>query len=618
MNITSPGESKKTYKTRWVKIILWIFFLLLVGRLFQLQAIQGKSYKEKALDNMIRRIPITAPRGNILDRNGEVIARNAPSFGIFILPNEMHDPVMALEEIADVMKLPEKKKLKMLKDFEENENQFFFVNEKMDEETMTRVAELQNNIAGIYLEAVPVRYYPLKSLACHILGYVGEVSEKEIETYKDRGLRPRDIIGKDGIEYCYDTYLRGKDGERKIQVDVANRLIHLLGIDPPVQGDTLYLSLDLDLQKTAEKELAGMVKKIKSQRWTNPSASVVAMDARTGEVLAMASFPGFDLNPFIQGFTSKEYNKLMEDPNYPMLNKAISSAYPCGSVFKLITASASLQEGICNENSVFYCPGVFYLSQHPFYCFVKSGHGSVNFNQAIAQSCDVTFYRLGNSLKLERLLKYAKAAGLGKKTGIDLPGETPGLLPDEEWKQKVYKEPWYAGDTVNLSIGQGYLGATPLQMAVVTAAVANGGAVVVPKIVSRIIDAHGNTVLEKKPEFRGRYPVSDKNLAAVRKGMRAAVTGGTAMGALTSDVDIAGKTGTAENSPCPENPNGFNHAWFTCFFPYENPEVVVTVMFEKSGGFGGDFSAPVARKIAEKYMTLKKEREKKESSKKDQ
>lgn len=610
-----PAKNRNCPVSKIFKIIVIILFLFLFGRLIQLQIFQGKIYAQKARDNMIREIPIPAPRGNILDRYGEIFARSTPRYGIFILPEEMTNPVKSLEILADTMKLSEQKKHKLLNDLKENANQAFLLNEKMDEATMARVAELQSNISGIYLEATPVRFYPYKSLACHVIGYVGEVSEKELEAGKKTGLQPGDIVGKDGIEDLYDKYLRGVNGSRRIQVDVSNRMIHLLEIVPSKQGDTFHLTLDLKLQRFAETEMSSMREKINRQKGSNPSGAVIVMKAGTGEILAMASIPGFDLNPFVSGITANQYNKIINDPLYPMLNRAISCAYPCGSTFKLITSSASLQEGVCTDKSVFYCPGVFYLSDHPFYCFVKSGHGTIDFNQAIAQSCDVVFYKLGHSLGINRLRKYAESAGFGRKTGIDLPGETSGLLPDEKWKEKEYEEPWYAGDTVNLSIGQGYIEVTPLQMAVATAAVANGGSVVIPYIVSKITDIRDNVILARNPGYAGHYPVSDKFLSAVRKGLRSGVINGSGAGGNSSVVEIAGKTGTAENAPCPENPYGLNHAWFTCFLPYENPDIVITVMFEKSGGFGGSFAAPVAKSIGEEYIKLKKERESKPEGK---
>jgi len=553
MKLSLPRQDNKPLTTRWIKIVVTICFLILAGRLVQLQFIQGELYASQARENMIREISIPAPRGNILDRNGEILARNIPRFGIFILSEEMNNPTKNLEKLSSILKLPPEKKRELLQRLKADAGRAFFLNVEMDKATMALVAELQNNISGLYLEATPIRYYPGERLACHILGFVGEISKEELEKNKEAGFHPGDIIGKDGIENLYDKELRGIDGARRIQVDVANRLVHLLEVIPPRQGNTLYLTLDKELQEFTEAELASMIEHIKKVKRTDPAGAAVVMNVKTGEILAMASLPGFNLNPFVSGITHEEYKKIDDDPHCPMINRAISSAYPCGSTFKLVIASAALQEGICNDRSIFHCKGVFYLNKHPFYCFVRSGHGKIDFNQAIAQSCDVAFYNLGYSLGIERIRKYAYEMGFGKKTGIDLPGESSGLLPDKKWKRKVYGEDWYDGDTVNLSIGQGYLGVTPLQLAVATAAVANGGSVVIPYLVSKIVDFSGNTIMERKPAYSGKYPVSKKHLATVRKGMRSAVTGGTGMAAISPVVNIAGKTGTAENAPLTRN-----------------------------------------------------------------
>jgi len=336
----------------------------------------------------------------------------------------------------------------------------------------------------------------------------------------------------------------------------------------------------------------------------------VVMDVNTGGILALASLPEFNPNSFARGMSNKEYDILMKKA-YPMLNRAISSAFPPGSTFKIITSLGALTEKLITRQSVFYCPGYLDIGGTKINCFVRSGHGSIGFEKSIAQSCDVVFYILGRKLGIDTLINYTKSMGLGAKTGIDLPGEIAGNLPDKHWREKEYGYPWYDGDTVNTSIGQGFVAATPLQVTLMTATLANGGKVLKPKVVSRILDNDGNSLQESHPEIIRNLNFSQEDIETVKQGLRQGVLNGTGAAANSPLISIAGKTGTAENQPCPENPGGFNHSWFTCFAPYENPQIAITVMFEQSGGFGGEYAAPVARKIAEKYLELKRKEQKK-------
>lgn len=592
-------------KIIFFRIVIISLFLFLCGTMAYLQIIKGDENQFYAERNAEKNIPIAAPRGIIYDRKGVVIAKNLPQYYVSVLPAEVKDAGHLEEVLAPVLKM---KKEEIDKILQANKGKFETVKlkEVLDLNTAAMISEVESDLPGIYLEKEPVRDYTGGALGSHFLGYVGAISEEELKELKQKGYSSRDVIGKDGIEKRYNGYLRGKDGARTLLVDAAGRMIAVLREKQPEPGNDLHLCIDWELQKTAEKALAETLKAIAAKNGNTSGGVVVAMDAENGEILALASLPGFNPNLFARGISVRDYDKLINDKTNPLFDRAIAGAFPCGSTFKLITGTAALQEKIANRYSVFYCPGVFYLGSFPFYCFVRGGHGSIGFVEAISLSCDVTFYTLGYRLGIKRLRKYAVQYGLGKKTGIDLPGESEGLFPTEEWKMKTYKEKWYDGDTVNLSIGQGYLGVTPLQLAVVTSAVANGGYVVRPHLIKKITLPGGQVLKDIKMKPVRRINISPENLAVMREGMRGAVTHGTGVAANIPNIEVAGKTGTAENVPTSDNPRGRNHAWFTCFAPYRHPKIVVTVLLEQSGGFGGQWAAPVARKVIEAYFKKQK------------
>jgi len=597
---------KNQKEIKLFKILLVIFFILLAGRLFQLQILKGDYHQKQAELNMIREIPVSAPRGNIYDRQGRILVKNIPSFSIYVLPAEIENLTEVIHTLSSILKINPIKLKKILNDFARNSLEKIKIKEHLDPVNIARISEIEAELPGVYIEAEPIRYYPEKDFASHLLGYVGEITREELDILETKGYHMGDILGKDGIEFQYDCHLRGKDGVKKLQVDVQGRVVSLLEEIEPVSGEDLYLTIDKDLQRAAEESLSSVVKKITLKNSQPCAGSVIAIDPETGEILAMVNLPQFDPNLFSRGISEKAYRNLITHKLHPLLNRAIACSFPCGSTFKLITGSASLQEGLVAEHSVFNCPGVFYLNGIPFFCFLKSGHGALDFIHAIAYSCDVVFYKLGYALGIERLHRYASSFGIGEKTGIDLPGETGGLLPDENWKEKTYHEPWFGGDTVNLSIGQGYLGVTPLQLAIATTAVINGGNILRPFLLKKITTRDGSLVKENKPFNRKKVLVEPENLEVLKKGMRGAVLYGTATAANSPLVSISGKTGTAENLPCPENPHGRNHVWFTSFAPYDNPRIVVCVFLEQSGGYGGQWAVPVARNIIEAYIAGKK------------
>jgi penicillin-binding protein 2 len=585
-------------KLRWMVVFL---ACLLAGRMYCMQVVQGDDYRRQAERNITRTIFLMPPRGYVMDRCGRILVRNVPRFMVSLLPIELQNPAGTVNAIAQLIGLDHEEKRKLVKTLAAMPADPVKIGKALDGPALARMAEVQSDFPGLYIEAYPTRDYPHGTLAAHVLGHVGEITKDELERLKERGYRGGDIIGKDGLELEYDSFLKGQEGRIIEQVDAAGSLVKRLAKRPPASGAALHLTLDADLQAFSEKALVSTLKILWRKNGDVSGGAVVVMGAGTGEILALASYPTFDPNLFSRGMSQAQFKDLMNPRTFPMLNRAIGAAFPPGSTFKLVTASAALQEKIISPLSGFYCPGYHMVGKRKFNCFVRSGHGSIDFPKSVAQSCDTVFYRLALLLGPERLRIYCRAFGIGSPLGIDLPGEKGGLLPDDEWKEKTFHEQWYDGDTANMAIGQGYLTATPLQIASVTAAVARGGEVYRPFLVRRVVAPGGKVLKEILPERTRTLEVAPEYLAAIRSGMLGAVRYGTAKGARSIYVDFAGKTGTAENARTPENPRGLNHAWFTAFAPYTAPEIVVTVFLEKSGEYGGKWAAPIARRIIEYY-----------------
>lgn len=595
----------KNFKKRMLysKTAIVFFMLLLISRLIYVQVIKGETYRKKSEENMIKSIPISPFRGAIMDCNGEIIAQNNPQYKIAMLSYELRNPPSAVSSVAMKLNLKPSEVKEILKKVQMNPSEPIVIKENIDYVSLSKLAEIKGDYPGIYFETESRRNYPLKEFASHVIGYLGEINLEELEELSHFGYQIGDSIGKDGLEKQYDNNLRGANGARQVLVNVEGKIIRFVGKVPPANGEMLFLNIDKQIQQTAEKELKNAVMKVTRKNGEPVGGAVVVIKAATGEILGIASYPNFDPNLFSRGISSKDYLKLAEDPESPMLNRAVHCPFPCASTYKMITSATALQEKLVKRDTLFHCGGAYNVGGMVFNCFVRSGHGDINFINSIAHSCDVVFYQLANRFEIQRFLKYSKEFGIGDLTNIDIPGESKGLLPDPEWKEKVYKEKWYVGDTINLSIGQGYVGVTPIQLAVATAAVANGGKLYKPHLVKRIVSSEGRVVKEFTPELIRKISVDEKNLEVIKEGMRCAVKYGTAVSANSPVVEISGKTGTAENFPTKENPQGRNHTWFTCFAPYTNPEIIVTVFIEKSGGFGGEWCAPVARRIIETYFT---------------
>lgn len=588
------------------KIIVLICLFLLFLRLVYLQVARGAYYGKKAEENMLLQIPIRAPRGIIYDKEGKPLVRNIPSFNVYIVPDQMINYGRTVSVISSILKIDKKNIYSKIKSNSYDKSRSIKIKDNISKQQMFRLEELRKKLPGVYIYMEPIREYMYKSMGSHMFGYISEVNEDEYKRLKNSGYELGDLIGKQGIEKQYESCLRGKNGAQLMQVDSSGMVIKHMGQVRPVNGNNLYLNIDLDLQSAAYKSVLNKINYLKRIGVHNVGASAICMDAKDGKILAFISYPDYDPNIFIKGMTEKQYKTLILDNFFPLLNRGVSTAFPCASIFKIVTSTAALAEGLVKENSILNCPGYYNLGEFTFHCFNRSGHGSINFLEAIAYSCDVVFYYLGEKLGIDKILKYAKNYGLGSPTGIDLDEEIHGLLPDSKWKMKAVGAQWYPGDTINMSIGQGYLQVTPVQVLSMTQMLANNGKRVKPFIAQKIESSEGNIIREfyamdePKPEIE----INNDIYKIVKKGMGLVTEKGTAFGLNIKEFKIAGKTGTVENSLTQSNPYGRNHTWFTCFAPYDenkSPKIVVIVFFEQSGGFGGSIAAPVAYDIVKCY-----------------
>lgn len=470
------------------------------------------------------------------------------------------------------------------------------------------VAEIEERrLPGVVIEVEPMRNYLYGNTASHIFGYVGEINQEELEASKDKGYRPGDLFGKMGLEKVLESYLKGIDGGQQVEVTASGKPIKVLGQKEPIPGHSVTLTIDIKLQQIAENKLKEQLLKLQTDKYKPfPNAkrgAVVALNVKTGEVLAMASIPDFDPNMFARGITQKEWEEISKNPLNPMVNLAIAGTYPPGSVFKMVTATAALEEKVTNENEFVRDTGVYWTIL-PKRCWRAGGHGMVNMVRALAESCNIYFYEMGRRLGIDNIEKYAKLYGLGSITGIELPGEKPGQVASREYKKNTFTRPddkiWYPAETLDAAIGQGYNSFTPIQIANYVAAIANEGVWMKPHLIKSIADPDGNIVLEKNPEIGGQLDFSKDTFRIIKEGMRAVtLPGGTAYSVFADfPISVAGKTGTAEWDVTKDP-----HGWFVAFAPYEDPEIAVAVFIEQAGS-GGTTGGPVARAIFEEYFHL--------------
>lgn len=566
-----------------VGIIFAFLFAVVVLRLYQIQILQGGGFRKESEENRIQFIPVTAPRGRILDREGRVLVRNRPSFDISVIqlglsPRMLDRTIAGLSQILNLSEVEIRAHL--AKEARRPFNPVLIARDA-DRKTMTRVAERRIDLPGVIIQVSPRRDYVYGDFAAHIIGYLGEVSQAELEELRQKGYRSGDLIGKAGVEREFDDHLRGENGVEQVEVDVRGRKLGTLSRKDPILGDNLTLTIDYDLQHTAEEALG------------DSRGAVVVLDINTGEILAMASKPAFDPNVFVSPQRKIKIKDFFSDPRYPLVNRAISAQYPPGSQFKIVVAAAALENNLVKPLETFYCGGGYYLGRR-YACWKEQGHGWKNLEEAIIHSCNVYFYQLGLKVGAERMAEMARDFGLGQPSQIIFPHEKPGLVPDPTWKEKTLRERWHAGETVNFSIGQGYLLTTPIQLANLMAAIANSSQIYKPWVVKTIQSLDGEVTNSFEPQLIRELSLKPKTLSLLCQALEGVVSRGTGWQARITDLRIGGKTGTAQN------PHGEDHAWFMSFAPVDKPTLAISVLVEH-GGRGGAAAAPIAKKIMEAY-----------------
>ncbi len=598
-------------KILFFRILTLLLFSILLVRLGYLEIIKGNFYEMQSQENHIRTMPIEAPRGFIFDRNGKPLAVNTVSFMLTAVPKEVKNNLNNLNIICRILGLNKKDILQKLF-YSGHSNMPVILKRGMDFRQFAALSEYLP-MPGIYPIEDPVRKYLHPYRDAHILGYTGLISNRELKEKKYRGLAPGDIVGQDGIERTYNQILQGKNGAEQIEVNAAGRFVKVLSEIPPEPGHNLYLTIDTKLQEAAWKAIHKELKILKKRNGIRSPGVVIAENPQNGQILAYVSWPSFNINWFTNGISEKKYEKILNSRFSPLLNLGIQGTYPVGSTFKMITGAAALQTKVISPTKKYDCPGYYHLPGITIYCWIKSGMGMIKFPEAIAESCDVYFYRAAHRLGIKRLDFFAHAFGVGEKTGIDLPGEVSGLLPTPKWKEKNFNNiPWYPDDTVSLGIGQGFLEMTPIQLAVALSTVANGGTKWRPHFFLKaesINNTPYTTHVPHYPQDLGKVPVSKKNLAIVRYGMKLEIEPGkhnipyaTGVGAQIPHVILCGKTGTSQVTPSASNPEGKNDALFVAFGPYQKPTIAVVVIMQQSGGFGDQFALPVAKKVLEAYF----------------
>ena len=576
-------------------VICLVLFTVLIGRMVYLQLWRGDYYAKQSDGNRLRQSKISAPRGLIYDSEGKVLVNNLPGYAV-VLQKQSKYKEETLQRLSTLLDMPVediKKKIEASANYYEP----IMLKNNLDIQLVTRIEEQRRYMPEVMLTVQTIRNYPYHELAVHALGYVGEVSEYEMERNLFKDVTQGSIVGKEGLEKSYDKYLRGVDGAFMEEVDVGGNVVKHYDSIQPVQGKSLKLTLDYELQAELEKFTDKHLAYLRNSGIAPGAraAAVVALDPRNGAVRAMVSRPGYDPNWFVHGISSKNWNSINNDPNYPMNNKVITGEYPPGSTFKIVTGSAAFElKKVGLDEPIF--DGGF----HPLVPTMGNAGGEVlgwlTFIKALAMSDNVYFYELGNRVGIDNIAKYARIYGFGEKTGIDLDGESKGLVASKDIKRKIWNEDWRLGDTFNAAIGQGFNLTTPMQLAVMLSIVANGGVKYQPYLVDSILNVDGS-VFEKPKRHEGKHiDVSQQTIDYISMGMSATTQeGGTASYFSGLPKAIAGKTGTAENS------HGRDHGLFVAYGPVDNPELVVVCIVEQ-GGFGSTAAGPIVYKAFEEFF----------------
>lgn len=584
-----------------LSFVVGVVFLFLILRLWHLQILNADDYQAMSENNRLRFVPIAASRGAILDRTGKVLVSNRPSFSLAVIPQEVKDKEALLTLLASLLNLD---RAEMAERWEKNKGRAKYypivLASNITRDHVEIVEENHLRLPGVEVEMKPVREYTSSSLAAHLLGYIGEVSEKELNSKGFEEYNPGDYVGKNGIERALEKELHGGDGGRQLEVDARGRVLRTISESYPTVGNSVMLTIDAAIQKQAERAFG------------DQAGAAVAMDVTSGEILAFVSNPGFDPSLFSGKLPPDVWQGYLDDKRHPLENKALSGQYPPGSTFKMVTALAGLQDAKINDSTSVNCSGSYELGTSKFNCWNKKGHGATNLRKSLRESCDVFYYQLGEKLGVDKIAAAASAFKLGAPLGVELLNERSGLIPTAEWKQKRFGKRWYHGETLPVAIGQGAVLLTPIQLASMAATIATEGTIYRPHLVKRIVDADGKMLQETKPQIIGTAAFSKESFRLVKQGMLEVVNspGGTGAAARLYDVKVAGKTGTSQvvkiGGSKKSTPYQFrDHALFVAFAPYDKPEIAVAVVIEH-GEHGGAAAAPIAGRILREYFDGKK------------
>lgn len=599
MSEFEPGYSELREVQRRLTILkvgLLLSLVLLGIRLWHLQIREGAYYRNLSDNNRTRSVLIEPARGLIYDRHGELLANNVPSFTLYITLEDVKDREQLIGRLEDLIGLDaDLVRMKL------SERGGKLVPRKIKGGLTLREAALieshRLDIPGVDIQAESQRNYPAGVIAAHLAGYVGEVSADQLERPENAELHQGSIVGQYGIEKTYDHFLRGRAGQKTIEVDATGHEKRIVQIQKPEAGDDLYVTIDLRLQRVAENLLG------------QEAGAIVALDPRNGEILALASRPVFDPNTLSRELTAKQWDEIVQNEGRPLNNRATQGQYPPGSTFKIVMAAAALETRTVDPTTKIHCAGGYQFGRRLFRDWKAGGHGYVDLHQALVHSCDVYFYTIGQRMGIDTIASFAKRLGLGRETGIELPSERSGIVPSTAWKEKVRHEPWFPGETISAAIGQGYVTVTPLQMAHLTGIVANDGFSYRPRLVQAIMDRPTGQLQEVKAVAENRISFRPGTLDAIRDSLADVVSEGTATRAKSTLVTIAGKTGTAQTAALRTGPEKDipkklrDHAWFVSYAPVENPRIVVAVLVENMG-HGGSAAAPLAKQVIEEFVRL--------------
>lgn len=604
-------------RARDISFLVGAVLFVLVGRLGFLQIVRGGHFDELSDENRIHREILRAERGRIFARGGEVLADNFPTFRVTL---DLREPTLVRDaearasvahSLAPILGREPEELLADIEKARRRTSRPLPLARSLSFEQVAQLEERMDRLPGVQVETESARSYPHGRLACHLLGYLGEVSEEDLEADLEDHYHPGDLIGRSGLEKQYEQFLRGTDGVAHVETDAYGRRTHYfeeLPSVPPHPGEDMYLTLDLAVQQAAEEALDrarvhGHEAKFEitaegDTLWQGPAGAVVAMDPQTGGILALVSRPSFDPNVFLGGISKAEWAALYTE-GHPLLNRGIQSTYPPGSTYKAITALIGLEEGVITPGRTFDgCGGGYFYGNRTFGCWRRQGHGTLTLLDAFARSCDVYFYQVGIQLGIDRMGQGAERLRITEKTGCDLPQERAGLVPLSDWYKKRFGTV-FKGAALNVSIGQGEVLLSPIQLARYTAAIANGGRLVTPHLFGRAQSPDGRVRRDASEESWevGRWAVSSENLALIQQAMERVVMdpNGTGGRSRVGDIRVGGKTGTAQN------PHGEDHALFICYAPVEDPRIVVAVVVEESG-HGGSIAAPIARQVLAAYL----------------